>query len=74
MIVCVGCKVYVEGLLVEDLGIKLIECGLVEVNDWCVIFVDGVYVIGDLVCGLMFVYKVMEEGVMVVECMYGYVV
>lgn len=31
-----------------------------------------VYVIGDIVCGLALVYKVIEEGVMVVEIIVGY--
>lgn len=36
-------------------------------NDLCEMGVFGVYVVGDVVCGLMFVYKGVEEGVMVVE-------
>lgn len=33
--------------------------------------VDNIYVIGDVICGAMFVYKVEEEGVFVVEVIVG---
>lgn len=72
LIVCVGRKAYVEGLLAEDSGIKLTERGLVEVNDHCATSVEGVYAIGDLVRGPMLAHKAMEEGVMAVERIHGH--
>lgn len=72
VIVCVGRKAYAEGLLAEDSGIKLTERGMVDVNEFCLTSVDGVYAIGDLVRGPMLAHKAMEEGVMAVERIHGH--
>lgn len=42
-----------------------------EVDYSFVINVFGVYVIGDVILGLMFVYKVEEDGVVCVEFLVG---
>ena len=72
LIVCVGRKPYAEGLLADDAGIKLTERGFVEVNDYCLTSLEGVYAIGDLVRGPMLAHKAMEEGVMAAERMNGH--
>jgi len=72
LIVCVGRKAYAEGLLAEDSGVTLTDRGLVEVNDYCLTSVAGVYAIGDLVRGPMLAHKAMEEGVMAVERIHGH--
>lgn len=72
LIVCVGRKAYAEGLLAEDSGVAVNERGQIQVNDYCLTSVDGVYAIGDLVRGPMLAHKAMEEGMMVVERMHGH--
>lgn len=76
VLVVIGCCFFVEGLGLDKLGVELIECGFVKIDDYWQILVKGVYVIGDVVFGLMLVYKVEDEGMVVVEVIvgkYGYV-
>lgn len=71
LLVVVGCCVVIKGLLVEGIGVKVNECGQIEVDVYCYIGVNGVWVVGDCVCGLMLVYKGFEEGIVVVELIVG---
>lgn len=74
--VVMGCKFYVEGLGFDVLGVKFIECGQIVIDVNWVINVSGIYVIGDVIEGLMLVYKVEDEGMVVVDVIvgnYGYV-
>ena len=67
LIVAVGRKPCVEGLLAADSGVALDERGFIQVDDVCATNVAGVYAVGDAVRGPMLAHKGMEEGVMVVE-------
>ena len=71
LIVAVGRKPRVEGLLAEDSGVEIDERGFLKVDDHCATAVPGVYAVGDAVRGPMLAHKGMEEGVMVVERIEG---
>ena len=72
LIVAVGRKPYVAGLLAEDSGVAIDEQGGIEVDDVCATAAPGVYAVGDAVRGPMLAHKGMEEGVMVVERIAGH--
>ncbi|MCI0510692.1 dihydrolipoamide dehydrogenase [Chromohalobacter marismortui] len=72
LIVCVGRRPYTEGILSDDVGIKLDERGCVFVDDECRTNVPGVYAIGDVVRGPMLAHKASEEGVMVADIIAGH--
>jgi len=57
----------VEGLGLEEAGVKLGERGLVEVDGAMRTSVAGVYAIGDLVPGPALAHKASDEGVIAVE-------
>jgi len=57
----------VEGLGLEEAGVKLGERGLVEVDGAMRTSVVGVYAIGDLVPGPALAHKASDEGVIAVE-------
>ncbi len=57
----------VEGLGLDDAGIKTGEDGRVEVDGRLRTSVDGVYAIGDLVPGPALAHKASDEGVIAVE-------
>ena len=71
LIVAVGRKPRVEGLLADDSGVEVDERGFLKVDDRCATGVPGVYAVGDAVRGPMLAHKGMEEGVMVVERIEG---
>ncbi len=71
LIVAVGRKPRVEGLLAVDSGVEVDERGFLKVDDHCATAVPGVYAVGDAVRGPMLAHKGMEEGVMVVERIEG---
>ncbi|WP_280561638.1 MULTISPECIES: dihydrolipoyl dehydrogenase [unclassified Chromohalobacter] len=72
LIVCVGRRPYTEGILSDDVGIKLDEHGFVFVDDQCRTNVPGVYAVGDVVRGPMLAHKGSEEGVMVADIIAGH--
>ncbi len=57
----------VEGLGLEEAGVKLGERGLVEVDGAMRTSVAGVYAIGDLVPGPALAHKASDEGIIAVE-------
>jgi dihydrolipoamide dehydrogenase len=57
----------VEGLGLDDAGVKTGDDGRVEVDDRMRTSVDGVYAIGDLVPGPALAHKASDEGVIAVE-------
>jgi len=71
LIVAVGRKAYVHGVLTDEAGVELDERGLIHVNDSCETNVPGIYAIGDVVRGPMLAHKGSEEGVMVAEIIAG---
>lgn len=61
----------VEGLGLDDAGVKLDERGLVEVDGAMRTSRESVYAIGDLVQGPALAHKASDEGVIAVEDMAG---
>src|SRR5688572_19391362 len=57
----------IEGLGLEEAGVKLDEGGLIEVDGALRTSVRGVYAIGDLVPGPALAHKASDEGVIAVE-------
>jgi dihydrolipoamide dehydrogenase len=57
----------VEGLALEDAGVKTGERGMVEVDGAMRTSADGIYAIGDMVHGPMLAHKASDEGVIAVE-------
>jgi dihydrolipoamide dehydrogenase len=57
----------IEGLGLEEAGVKLADDGLIEVDGALRTSVKGVYAIGDLVLGPALAHKASDEGVIAVE-------
>ncbi len=57
----------VEGLGLEDAGVKVGERGLIEVDGAMRTSLEGVYAIGDIVPGPALAHKASDEGVIAVE-------
>ncbi len=70
-LVSVGRKPYTEGLGLENVGVKVTDRGMVEVNDHLQTSVANIYAIGDVVRGAMLAHKAEEEGVVVAEYLAG---
>lgn len=71
LIVAVGRRAFVHGVITDESGVELDERGLIHVNDSCETNVPGIYAIGDVVRGPMLAHKGSEEGVMVAELIAG---
>lgn len=71
LIVCVGRRPNIDGLLAPDSGVTLDERSCIYVNEYCLTGVPGVWAIGDAVRGPMLAHKGSEEGVMVAERIAG---
>ena len=68
VLVATGRRPFVEGLGLDNVGVKLDERGMVEINEHTFeTSVPGVYAIGDCVRGPMLAHKAEEEGIAVVE-------
>lgn len=70
-LVAVGRKPYVEGLGLENVGIKVDEKGYINVNDRLQTNILNIYAIGDVIRGPMLAHKAEEEGVLVAEQLSG---
>ena len=57
----------VEGLGLDEAGVKLDERGLIDVDGAQRTSVDGVYAIGDMVRGKALAHKASDEGIIAVE-------
>jgi len=67
LVIAAGRGPDVEGLGLDEAGIKLTEQGLVEVDGALRTSVKGVWAIGDLVSGPALAHKASDEGVIAVE-------
>jgi dihydrolipoamide dehydrogenase len=67
LVIATGRAPDVEGLGLDDAGVKLAETGLVEVDGAMRTNVEGIYAIGDLVRGPALAHKASDEGVIAVE-------
>lgn len=70
VILAVGITGNVEGLGLEELGVKL-DRGHVVINEWCETGVKGLYAIGDIAGPPWLAHKASHEGVMVAERIAG---
>ncbi len=71
LIVAVGRRSAIEGVIAPEANVSVDERGVIHVNDQCETSVPGVYAIGDAVRGPMLAHKGSEEGVMVAENIAG---
>ncbi len=71
LLVAVGRRAYTDGLLADDVGVKLDDRGRIEVDEHCHTGVDGVWAVGDAVRGPMLAHKGFEEGMAVAEWIAG---
>jgi dihydrolipoamide dehydrogenase len=71
LVVAVGRRPFLDGLLADDAGITLDDRGFIRVDDECRTSVKGVYAIGDCVRGPMLAHKGSEEGVMAADLIAG---
>lgn len=69
--VVVGCSLNGKKIGVDKVGVVVMDCGFIEVDKQMCMNVLYIFVIGDIVGQLMFVYKVVYEGYVVVEVVYG---
>jgi dihydrolipoamide dehydrogenase len=67
LVIAAGRGPDVEGLGLEEAGVKLGEHGLIEVDGAMRTSLKGVYAIGDLVPGPALAHKASDEGVIAVE-------
>jgi dihydrolipoamide dehydrogenase len=67
LVIAAGRGPDVEGLGLEEAGVKLTERGLIEVDGALRTSAAGVYAIGDLVAGPALAHKASDEGVIAVE-------
>lgn len=70
-LVCVGRRPYMDGLGLENAGVKVTERGQIEVNESLQTNIANIYAIGDVVKGAMLAHKAEEEGVFVAETLAG---
>ncbi|WP_408010824.1 dihydrolipoyl dehydrogenase [Pseudalkalibacillus sp. A8] len=71
VLVTVGRKPNTEELGLEQIGVKLDDKGLIEVDNQCKTSVDGLYAIGDIVPGPALAHKASYEGKVAAEAISG---
>ena len=67
----IGRRPYVEGLGLDEVGVKRDQRGFIEVDDAFQTSVPGIYAIGDCIPGPMLAHKAEEEGVALAEILGG---
>jgi dihydrolipoamide dehydrogenase len=70
-LVSVGRSPYIQGLGLDNAGVKVSERGVVETNEHLQTNISNIYAIGDVVKGAMLAHKAEEEGVFVAETIAG---
>jgi dihydrolipoamide dehydrogenase len=71
LVIAAGRGPDIEGLGLEEAGVKTDERGAVEVDDHLRTSVEGIYAIGDLVHGPALAHKASDEGIVAVETAAG---
>ena len=71
LIISVGRIPNTDGLGHENVGLKISDRGMIEVDDHCKTNLPNVFAIGDVVRGPMLAHKAEDEGVAVAEFMAG---
>ncbi len=67
LVIATGRAPDVEGLGLDDAGVRLAETGLIEVDGAMRTSTPGIYAIGDLVRGPALAHKASDEGIIAVE-------
>jgi dihydrolipoamide dehydrogenase len=71
VLVAIGRRPYVNGLGIEELGIRRDNRGFIQVDEAFQTSVPGIYAIGDCIPGAMLAHKAEEEGVALAEILGG---
>jgi dihydrolipoamide dehydrogenase len=71
LVIAAGRRPDVEGLGLDDAGVKLDDRGLIDVDGTQKTSVDGVYAIGDVVHGPALAHKASDEGIIAAEAIAG---
>ncbi len=71
LIISVGRTPNTDGLGGENIGLKITDRGMIEVDDHCKTNLPHVYAIGDVVRGPMLAHKAEDEGMAVAEMIAG---
>ncbi|WP_043359534.1 dihydrolipoyl dehydrogenase [Belnapia sp. F-4-1] len=71
VLLAIGRRPYVEGLGLDEVGVKRDERGRVVTDAHFATSVPGIYAIGDCIAGAMLAHKAEEEGVAVAEILAG---
>ncbi|MGH1378696.1 MAG: dihydrolipoyl dehydrogenase [Alphaproteobacteria bacterium] len=71
VLMAIGRKPYVEGLGLDNVGVKLNERGQIETDEFFETSVEGIYAIGDVIAGPMLAHKAEDEGVILAEMLAG---
>jgi dihydrolipoamide dehydrogenase len=71
LIVSIGRVPNTDNLGAENIGLKITDRGMIEVDDHCKTNLPNVYAIGDVVRGPMLAHKAEDEGVFVAELLAG---
>lgn len=67
VLVSVGRRPYTDGLGLKEVGVKMTERGMVDINEHFTTNVPSIRAIGDVVRGAMLAHKAEEEGIAVIE-------
>jgi len=70
VLVAIGRRPYIEGLGLEQAGVKLNQRGFIEVDHWKT-SVPGIWAVGDATPGPMLAHKAEEEGIAVAQLIAG---
>lgn len=71
VLVAVGRKPCIDGLGLDEAGIKLSETGRIVIDDNYQTNVANIYALGDLIHGPMLAHKAMDEGIVFAERLAG---
>jgi dihydrolipoamide dehydrogenase len=71
VLLAIGRRPYVDGLGLDEVGVKRDERGRVVTDAHFATNVPGIYAIGDCIAGAMLAHKAEEEGVAVAETLAG---
>ena len=71
VLLATGRRPFVDGLGLEDLGVKMTKRGQIRTDKHYKTSVDGVYAIGDVIEGPMLAHKAEDEGMAVAEILAG---
>jgi len=71
VLVAIGRRPYVDGLGLEEVGVKRNQRGFIEIDAHFQTSIPGIYAIGDAVPGPMLAHKAEDEGVALAEILAG---